>query len=308
MCWETAETAAPGPGEVMVRNRAIGLNFIDVYYRSGHYKAPLPFVVGSEGAGVIEAVGPDVTDLAVGDRVAYVDPIGSYAERLIRPAARLVKLPDGIAEVQAAGMMLKGLTAEYLLHRTHKVLPGETILVHAAAGGVGQILCQWGHALGATVIATVGSRAKAALAEEAGASHVIVMDQEDFAARTRAITGGKGVRVVYDGIGADTFRGSIDCLAPLGLMVTFGAASGAAPPVDPQLLMSKGSLFFTRPGLFAYVATTGQLRGSAATLFDAVNRGNVKVSVRQTYALSDAAVAHADLEARRLTGSTVLLP
>jgi len=307
MRWESVDLPAPGPGEVLVENRAVGLNFIDVYYRTGHYKAPLPFVLGTEGVGVVEALGADVTGFARGDRVAYVNPIGAYAERLIRPAARLVKVPDAIDDVQAAGMMLKGMTAEYLLRRTHRVEAGETIVVHAAAGGVGQILCQWASSLGATVIGTVGSRAKAELARQAGCAHVIVMDEEDLVARVREITGGKGVPVVYDGIGADSFARSIDCLAPLGLMASFGSASGPVPPIDPLLLMTKGSLFFTRPTLAHYTATTEQLRGSAATLFHAVLKGDVTVRVNQTYALRDAASAHADLEARKLTGSTVLL-
>jgi len=307
MRWESVDLPAPGAGEVLVENRAVGLNFIDVYYRTGHYKAPLPFVLGTEGVGVVEALGADVTGFARGDRVAYVNPIGAYAERLIRPAARLVKVPDAIDDVQAAGMMLKGMTAEYLLRRTHRVEAGETIVVHAAAGGVGQILCQWASSLGATVIGTVGSRAKAELARQAGCAHVIVMDEEDLVARVREITGGKGVPVVYDGIGADSFARSIDCLAPLGLMASFGSASGPVPPIDPLLLMTKGSLFFTRPTLAHYTATTEQLRGSAATLFHAVLKGDVTVRVNQTYALRDAASAHADLEARKLTGSTVLL-
>jgi len=307
MRWESVDLPAPGPGEVLVENRAVGLNFIDVYYRTGHYKAPLPFVLGTEGVGVVEALGADVTGFARGDRVAYVNPIGAYAERLIRPAARLVKVPDAIDDVQAAGMMLKGMTAEYLLRRTHRVEAGETIVVHAAAGGVGQILCQWASSLGATVIGTVGSRAKAELARQAGCAHVIVMDEEDLVARVREITGGKGVPVVYDGIGADSFARSIDCLAPLGLMASFGSASGPVPPIDPLMLSNKGSLFFTRPTLAHYTATTEQLRGSAATLFHAVLKGDVTVRVNQTYALRDAASAHADLEARKLTGSTVLL-
>jgi NADPH2:quinone reductase len=307
MRWESVDLPAPGPGEVLVENRAVGLNYIAVYYRTGHYKAPLPFVLGTEGVGVVEALGADVTGFARGDRVAYVNPIGAYAERLIRPAARLVKVPDAIDDVQAAGMMLKGMTAEYLLRRTHRVEAGETIVVHAAAGGVGQILCQWASSLGATVIGTVGSRAKADLARQAGCAHVIVMDEEDLVARVREITGGKGVPVVYDGIGADSFARSIDCLAPLGLMASFGSASGPVPPIDPLMLSNKGSLFFTRPTLAHYTATTEQLRGSAATLFHAVLKGDVTVRVNQTYALRDAASAHADLEARKLTGSTVLL-
>ena len=305
--WEEIEVGEPAVGQVKLRQEAAGLNFIDVYYRTGHYKAPLPFVLGTEGVGVVEALGADVTGFARGDRVAYVNPIGAYAERLIRPAARLVKVPDAIDDVQAAGMMLKGMTAEYLLRRTHRVEAGETIVVHAAAGGVGQILCQWASSLGATVIGTVGSRAKAELARQAGCAHVIVMDEEDLVARVREITAGKGVPVVYDGIGADSFARSIDCLAPLGLMASFGSASGPVPPIDPLMLSNKGSLFFTRPTLAHYTATTEQLRGSAATLFHAVFKGDVTVRVNQTYALRDAASAHADLEARKLTGSTVLL-
>lgn len=306
--WETDELAAPGAGEVLVRNRAIGLNFLDVYYRTGRYKARLPFVPGNEGAGVVEAVGPDVKDFQVGDRVAYVDPLGAYADVLIRPASRLVKLPEGIDEVQAAGMMLKGMTAEYLLHRTYRVSAGETILVHAAAGGVGQILCQWASNLGAIVIGTVGCRDKAALAEQAGCAHVIVREEEDFVEAVRRITEGERVRVVYDGIGADTFRGSIDCLAPRGMLVAYGQSSGPIPPFDTQVLSFKGSLYLTRPGLFHYTSTTDELRQSAARLFEAVRRGAVKIKVNRTYPLREAAAAHRDLEARKLTGSTVLLP
>ena len=305
--WEEIEVADPGPGEALVRNHAVGLNFIDVYHRTGLYPQQTPLVLGGEGAGTVEAVGADVADLAPGDRVAYFDPGGAYAERLIRPIDRLVRLPEAIGEEQAAAMMLKGLTAEYLSRRTHRVEPGETILVHAAAGGVGHILCQWAAALGATVIGTVGSAAKADFARAAGCAHVIATDREDFVARTRKITGGKGVPVVYDGVGAATFMGSLDCLAPLGLLAVFGNASGAVPPFDPRILSAKGSLFLTRPTLFHYAGTSAELRDAAAALFGMVTSGRVKIEINQTYPLAEAARAHADLEARKLTGSTVLL-
>ncbi len=304
--WEALEIPPPGAGEVLVRNRAIGLNFIDVYYRTGQYKSPLPLIPGNEGAGVIEALGPGVHEFAVGDPVAYADPTGAYAERLLRPASRLVRIPEGIDMAQAAAVLLKGMTAEYLLHRTHRVESGETILVHAAAGGLGQILCQWARSLGATVIGTVGSRHKASLAETAGCAHVIVTDEGDFSTAVRRITSGRGVRVVYDGVGAATFRGSLDCLEPRGLMVSLGASSGPLPPLNPVALLSKGSLFFTRPGLAHYTATTAELRQSAEALFSAVLGGKVTSKVSRTYPLRDASAAHADLEARRLTGSTVL--
>tara|TARA_R110000772_G_scaffold73034_2_gene159013 strand:+ start:2400 stop:3311 length:912 start_codon:yes stop_codon:yes gene_type:complete len=302
------EVAPPGAGEVLVKNRAIGLNFIDVYHRTGRYKAKLPFVPGLEGAGIVEAVGHDVTNVKVGDRVGYIDPIGAYAEKLIRPALRLIKLPDNVSEHAAAAMLLKGMTAEYLIRRTYPVKAGEVILIHAAAGGVGQILCQWAKHLGAIVIATVGSRAKRTIAEQLGCDHVIVTGEEDFVARVRAITDGKGVPVVYDGVGADTFRGSLNCLSPLGMMVTFGNASGPIPPFDVQVLASKGSLFLTRPGIAAYTATPESLNESAARLFSVLEKGAVKIDTQQRYALRDAARAHSDLEARKLTGSTLLLP
>lgn len=306
--WAAREAGVPGPGEVLVRNEAIGLNFLDVYYRKGVYKAQPPFVPGHEGAGIVEAVGEGVADFAPGDRVAYADPIGAYAERLIRPAGRLVKLPGGLATRDAAAILLKGMTAEYLLRRTHEVAPGETILVHAAAGGVGQLLCRWAAHLGATVIGTVGSEAKRPIAEAAGCHHVIVTDSEDFTRRVREITSGEGVRVVYDGVGAATFMGSLDCLAPLGLMVAFGNASGPVPPFDVLTLSAKGSLFMTRPTLNTYNRTSALLRQSAGTLFEAIASGAVEIAVNQEYPLREAGRAHADLEARKLTGSTILVP
>jgi NADPH:quinone reductase len=306
--WEEVDVGKPGPGEVRVRNTAIGLNFIDTYQRSGLYPLPLPFTLGSEGAGVVEAVGRRVTGLKVGDRVAYVGPLGAYAEVLLRPAARLVKIPAGIEDTTAAAMMLKGLTTQYLLRRTYRVRAGDTILMHAAAGGVGLILCQWAKALGATVIGTVGSEAKVALAKKAGCKHVIVMGKENFVERVKVITKGKGVPVVYDGVGKDTFMGSLDCLSPLGMMVSFGNASGAVPPVSIGILAQKGSLFVTRPTLATYTATTEDLTKAARELFAVVKSGKVKIAINQTYPLSEAAQAHRDLEGRKTTGSTVLLP
>ena len=306
--WEEVNVGDPGPGEVRVRNTAIGLNFIDTYQRSGLYPLPMPLTMGSEGAGVVEAVGPKVKGLKKGDRVAYAGPIGAYAEVLMRPAARLVKIPAGVSDQTAAAMMLKGMTAWYLLRRTYKVKKGDTILVHAAAGGVGLILCQWAKHLGATVIGTVGSDAKAPLAKKAGCKHVIVAGREKIAERVRAITKGAGVPVVYDGIGKDTFMESLDSLAPLGMMASFGNASGAVPPVNIGILAQKGSLFLTRPTLGNYTATRKDLETAARDLFAVVKKGAVKISINQTYALRDAAQAHRDLEGRKTTGSTVLLP
>ncbi|RPI41470.1 MAG: quinone oxidoreductase [Betaproteobacteria bacterium] len=306
--WEQVEVGNPGPGQVRVRNTAIGLNFIDTYQRSGLYPMALPFTLGSEGAGVVEAVGPRVKTLKVGDRVAYAGPLGAYAEVLLRPADRLVKIPAGIDDTAAAAMMLKGLTTQYLLRRTYRVRAGETILMHAAAGGVGLILCQWAKALGATVIGTVGSEEKVAAAKKAGCRHVIVMSKENFVERVKAITRGKGVPVVYDGVGKDTFMGSLDCLSPLGMMVSFGNASGAVPPVSIGILAQKGSLFLTRPTLATYAASAEDLAKAARDLFSVVKSGKVKIAINQTYALRDAAQAHRDLESRKTTGSTVLLP
>jgi len=306
--WEEVEVGNPGPGQVRVRNTAIGLNFVDTYQRSGLYPLPLPFTLGSEGAGVVEAVGPKVKEFKVGDRVAYANPIGAYAEVLLRPADRLVKIPAGVDDKSAAAMMLKGLTAQYLIRRTYRVKKGDTILMHAAAGGVGQILCQWAKHLGATVIGTVGSDAKVDLAKKAGCKHVIVTSREKISERVREITKGKGVPVVYDGVGKDTFMDSLDCLRPLGVMVSFGNASGAVTQFNPGILAQKGSLFLTRPTLVHYSASREDLVKGARELFAVVKSGKVKIVINQTYALKDAARAQADLEARRTTGSTVLLP
>ena len=306
--WEEVQVGDPGPGQVRVRNTAIGLNFVDTYQRSGLYSLPLPFILGSEGAGVVEAVGPKVKELKVGDRVAYSGPVGAYAEVLLRPADRLVKIPAGVDDRTAAAMMLKGLTAQYLIRRTYRVKKGDTILMHAAAGGVGQILCQWARHLGATVIGTVGSEEKAALAKKAGCKHVIVTSKEKFVERVKAITKGKGVPVVYDGVGKDTFMDSLDCLRPLGMMVSFGNASGAVTQFNPGVLAQKGALFLTRPTLIYYTATREDLLKAARELFAVVKSGKVKISINQTYPLRDAAQAQSDLEARKTTGSTVLLP
>jgi NADPH2:quinone reductase len=306
--WEEVQVGAPGEGQVLVRNTAVGLNFIDTYQRSGLYPMQLPFTPGSEGAGVVEAVGPKVKEFKAGDHVAYSGPIGAYAEVLLRPAARLVKIPASIDDRTAAAMMLKGLTAQYLLRRTYRVKKGDTILMHAAAGGVGQILCQWAKALGATVIGTVGSDEKVALAKKAGCKHVIVTSRENFVERVKEITQGKGVPVVYDGVGKDTFMGSLDCLAPLGLLASFGNASGAVTQFNPGLLAQKGSLFLTRPTLMTYTATREALLAAARELFAVVKSGKVKIVINQTYPLRDAAQAQRDLESRKTTGSTVLIP
>jgi NADPH2:quinone reductase len=306
--WEEVQVGAPGEGQVRVRSTAVGLNFIDTYQRSGLYPMPLPFTLGSEGAGVIEAVGPKVKEFKAGDRVAYSGPLGAYAEVLMRPADRLVKIPAGVDDRQAAAMMLKGLTAQYLIRRTYHVKKGDTILMHAAAGGVGQILCQWAKALGATVIGTVGSDEKVALAKKAGCKHVIVTSREKVSARVKEITKGAGVPVVYDGVGKDTFMDSLDCLAPLGLLASFGNASGAVTQFNPGVLAAKGSLFLTRPTLGSYTATRGDLVKAAAELFAVVKSGKVKITINQTYPLRDAAQAHRDLESRKTTGQTVVLP
>ena len=308
MRWEQVEVGSPGPGQVLVRNTAVGLNFVDVYHRIGMYPNALPFTPGLEGAGVVEAVGPKVKEFKVGDHVAYAQPIGSYAEMCLRPVDRLVKIPAGIDDKVAAAIMLKGMTAWYLIRRTYKVKKGDTILVHAAAGGVGQILCQWAKYLGATVIGTVGSDDKAALAKKVGCKHVIVTSKEKFPERVKTITKGKGVPVVYDGVGKDTFMDSLDCLAPLGMMVSFGNASGAVTQFNPGVLAQKGSLFLTRPTLLTYTATREDLVKAARDLFAVVKNKAVKISINQTYPLRDAAQAHSDLEARKTTGSTILLP
>ncbi|MBC7284816.1 quinone oxidoreductase [Hoeflea sp.] len=308
--WRDHQVADPGPGEVRIRHEAVGLNFIDVYFRTGLYPAPngLPLVPGNEGAGFVTAVGEGVTRFREGDRIAYAGPIGAYAEERVIAAEKIVKVPDGIDLDIAAGMMLKGMTAEYLLCRTHKVQPGETILFHAAAGGVGLIAGQWAKALGATVIGTVGSPEKAELAAANGYDHVINYRTEDFVGRVREITGGKGVDVVYDSVGKDTFPGSLDCLRPRGLWASFGQSSGPIEPFNISILSQKGSLFATRPTLFTYIASREDLEASANALFDVVARGVVKIDINQRYPLADAAQAHTDLEGRKTTGVTVLKP
>lgn len=308
MRWEEVDIGKPGPGMVLVRHTAIGLNYIDTYHRSGLYPLPLPLTLGMEAAGVVEAVGTKVKEFKKGDRVAYAQPIGAYAERALRPAERLVKIPSGIDDKTAAAMMLKGMTAQYLLRRIYKVKQGDTILVHAAAGGVGQIVSQWAKHLGATVIGTVGNDEKAALAKKAGCKHVIVTSKENIPERVKAITKGAGVPVVYDGVGKDTFMDSLDCLARFGLMVSYGNASGPVPPFDIAILSQKGSLFLTRPTLLTYVAKREDLVKTARELFDVVKKKAVKITLNQTYPLKEAAQAHRDLEARKTTGSTVLLP
>ncbi|MBL8518514.1 MAG: quinone oxidoreductase [Betaproteobacteria bacterium] len=305
MKWEPVEVGAPGPGELRVKHTAVGLNYIDTYHRTGAYPIPLPFTLGMEGAGVVEAIGANVSGFSVGDRVAYANPIGSYCEVRLMPAERAVKIPAGVTDQQAASMMLKGMTAQYLLRRTYAVQAGDTILVHAAAGGVGLILCQWGRHLGATVIGTVGDETKAELARAHGAHHTILYRKEDWVAKVADITGGKKCRVVYDGVGKDTFLKSLDCLQPFGLCALYGAASGKPDALDTGILAGKGSLYVTRPTLFTYTASRDDLVASANDLFDVVSRGVVKIKVNQTYALKDAAEAHADLENRKTTGSTV---
>jgi NADPH2:quinone reductase len=308
MVWEDVPTPEPGPGEVLVKHEAIGLNFIDVYFRSGLYKAPnLPLIIGQEGAGTVLAVGPKVTTLSAGDRVAYAGALGGYATERVITADRLVKLPDNIDFKTGAAMMLQGMTAQYLLHRTYQVKRGDTIVVHAAAGGVGLIMCQWAKHLGATVIGIVSNEEKAALARAHGAEHTIV-GHATLAAEVKRITGGAMVPVVYDSVGKDTFMASIDSLAPLGLMASYGSASGPVPPVDLGLLAAKGSLFLTRPSLATYTAKRSDLERVAADLFDVVGSGAVKIQVNQTYSLKDAAAAHTALESRKTTGSTVLVP
>ncbi|MBA2690578.1 MAG: quinone oxidoreductase [Burkholderiales bacterium] len=306
--WEAVEVARPSPGQVLLRQTAVGLNYIDVYHRTGLYPVQVPAVLGLEGAGVVEEVGAGVTDLKVGDRVAYASPpLGAYAEVRSMPADRVIKLPKAITDQQAASLMLKGLTAQYLLRRSYRVQRGDTILIHAAAGGVGLILCQWAKHLGATTIGTVGNDEKAALARAHGCTHTIVYTSEDFPQRVIELTGGKKTAVVYDAVGKDTFQKSLDCLQPFGMVVLFGQASGPVPPFDLGQLATKGSLFVTRPTLVTYTAKRDDLVASATELFDVVKSGAVKTNVNQTYALRDAAQAHRDLEARKTTGSTVLV-
>lgn len=308
--WEDVDVGAPGPGEARVRHSAVGLNYIDIYGRTGLYPLPsLPHVLGMEGAGVVEAIGEGVSEVAAGDRVAYVAaPPGAYCEERLVAADRLVKLPDNISNQTGAAMMLQGMTAQYLLRRTYNVKAGDTILIHAAAGGVGLIVCQWARHLGATIIGTVGSDEKAVLARAHGCDHAIVYTRENFKDRVAEITGGQGVNVVYDSIGKDTFMDSLDSLKPLGTMVTFGNATGPVDPFSPGILAAKGSLFVTRPTLFTYIAKRDELLTMAGDLFDVVSSGAVKIEINQTYDLKDTAQAHADLEGRKTTGSTILIP
>ncbi len=309
MQWVDVEVGEPGPGEIRIRQEAVGLNYIDVYFRTGLYKQPLPGGIGMEGAGVVEAVGPGVTHLREGDRVAYAGrPTGAYAQVRVMPADIVVKLPDDISFEQAAAMMLQGMTVQYLVRDTYRVQPGDTVLLHAAAGGIGLIASQWLKALGATVIGTVGNDDKAALARAHGCDHTVVYTRESFLDRVKEITGGKGVAVVYDSIGKDTFNDSLDCLAPRGTMVSFGNASGPVPPVDISVLGAKGSLKLTRPTIMTYVTQRDLLEPMAAELFDIVRSGKVKIEVRQRYPLAEVAQAHRELEARKTTGSTVLIP
>jgi len=303
------EVGEPAAGEARVRQQACGLNYIDVYFRTGAYPQPLPAGLGMEGAGVVEAVGDGVTHIKPGDRVAYAArPPGAYAEVRNMPAAGLVKLPDAIGFDTAAAMMLQGLTVQYLFNRTYPLRGGETILFHAAAGGVGLIACQWARAMGVTMIGTVGSDEKGELAKAHGCTHVINYNKENFVERVKELTGGRGVPVVYDSIGKDTFTGSLDCLAPLGMMVSFGSASGPVAPFSLQELASRGSLFITRPSIFNYTAKREDLDAMAADLFRMVENGKVKIEINQRYALKEVAQAHKDLESRKTTGSTILIP
>ncbi|MDB4961960.1 MAG: quinone oxidoreductase [Myxococcales bacterium] len=308
LTYEQVEVGEPGPGEIRLKQRASGVNYIDTYFRTGLYPAPRPFILGNEGAGDVTAVGPGVTHVKVGDRVAYVNPLGGYSEERLLPADRAVNLPDAISHTQAAGMMLKGMTAQYLLRRTFKVEKGSTILIHAAAGGVGLIVCQWANLLGATVIGTAGSPEKAELARQHGAHHTILYREEDFAARVKEITRGALCDVVYDGVGKDVFSASLDCLRPLGMYVNFGNASGPVPPFPLLLLTQKGSLFATRPTLNTHIVKRDDLLAISSDLFEVVSSGAVKIPVHHTYKLRDAAQAHRDLEGRKTTGSLVLEP
>ena len=310
LTYEDIEIGQPGQGQIRLKQHACGVNYIDTYFRAGAYPSPvgMPFVAGNEGAGEVTAVGPDVTDFKVGDRVAYVVGLGAYAAERLMPAERAVKLPKEISYEQAAGMMLKGMTAQYLLNRTFKVEKGATVLMHAAAGGVGQILCQWANALGATVIGTVGSKDKAEIAKAHGCHHTILYRDEDFAARVKDITGGKLCDVVYDGIGKTTFPASLDCIRPLGMFVSFGASSGQIEAFNIGILQQKGSLFATRPTLNTYVAKREDLVATANDLFKVVMSGKVQIPINQKYPLKDAAKAHRDLESRETTGSSILIP
>jgi NADPH2:quinone reductase len=304
--WEEVDVGQPGPGQVKIRQEAAGLNFIDIYHRTGLYKQPLPFTPGVEGAGMVEAVGPNVDDVKVGDRVTYASQIGGYAQERLIAADRVVKLPESISNEQAAAIMLQGMTARMLIRAIHPVEADETILIHAAAGGVGLIVCQWAKALGATVIGTVGTDEKAELAHANGCDYPIVYTRQDFVTEVERITGGNKLPVVYDGVGRDTFMKSLDCLRPRGLMVSFGNASGPVDPISPLLLLQKGSLFLTRPTLNNYIATKAELEQSANDLFGMIESGKVKVEVNQRFPLKDAAEAHRALEGRKTSGSTVL--
>jgi NADPH2:quinone reductase len=304
--WEDVEVGAPGPGQVRVRNTFVGLNFIDIYHRTGLYKQPLPFTPGMEGAGVVDAVGDGVTDLRAGDRVGYAGgPPGSYAELRLLQADRVVPLPASIDDATAASIMLKGMTAQYLLKQTIQVKPGDTIVFHAAAGATGLLACRWAKALGARVIATAGSDEKAEVARRNGCDHVIVYTRDSFVERVKELTGGKGARVVYDSVGKDTFMGSLDCLETRGLLVLFGQSSGPVPPFDPNLLAAKGCLYLTRPSLFAYTATKEALRATAGDLFDALGRGILQPAPPRVVPLREAAAAQRDLQERRTIGATV---
>lgn len=309
LAFEEVKVADPGPGEVRVRHTAIGLNYIDTYHRSGAYKLPMPSGLGQEAAGVVEALGPGVQGLAVGQRVAYgTGPIGAYSEARIMPVDRLVPLPDGISDRDAAAMMLKGLTVQYLFRQTKRLQAGDTVVFHAAAGGVGLIACQWARALGVTMIGTTSSEEKAAMAREHGCAHVILYTRENVVERVKALTGGKGVPVVYDGVGKDTWAASLDCLAPRGMWVLFGASSGPVPPLDLQLLAQKGSLFVTRPTLFSYAATRPELLAMAKEMFDLMLAGKLRAEIHQTFPLAQAADAHRALQGRATTGATLLIP
>lgn len=310
LTFEDIEVGQPGQGQVRIKQHACGINYIDTYFRMGMYPSPvgMPFVAGNEGAGEVTVIGPGVADIKVGDRVAYVVGLGAYAAERILPADRAVKIPDKISYEQAAGMMLKGMTAQYLLNRTFKVQKGMTILMHAAAGGVGQILCQWANHLGATVIGTVGSKEKAAIAKAHGCHHTILYREEDFVAKVKDITGGKLCDVVYDGIGKTTFPASLDCIRPLGMFVSFGSSSGQIDAFNINILQTKGSLFATRPTLVNYVAKREDLLATANDLFNVVTSGKVLIPINQTYALKDAQKAHRELEARETTGSSILIP
>ncbi len=309
LTYEDADPGTPGPGEVLLRHTAIGLNFLDTYYRSGLYPTPaMPVIPGAEAAGVVIGLGDDVRGLKEGDRVAYITSLGAYSEQRVIDAAKLVKIPDGVTDEQAAAVMLKGLTVEYLLRRTYKVKPGETVLYHAAAGGVGLLFGQWARHLGVTTIGTAGSPEKVALALEHGYDHVINYSEQDFVSEVDRITGGRKCDVVYDSVGKDTFPGSLDCLRRRGMFVSFGQSSGPIPPFNMTVLSQKGSLYATRPTLFSYIAERAELEAAADALFDVVAKGAVHIRINQRYLLADVARAHSDLEARRTTGTTILIP